>query len=63
MVIYDLAGHTEYHSSHSAIMETVMQQSPERTTSEQFSSYFQNSSEKTERTRVYRSCFYGLSQD
>ena len=28
MVIYDLAGHTEYHSSHSAIMETVMQQSP-----------------------------------
>ena len=26
--IYDLAGHTEYHSSHSAIMETVMQQSP-----------------------------------
>ena len=28
MVMYDLAGHTEYHSSHSAIMETVMQQSP-----------------------------------
>ena len=28
MVIYDSAGHTEYHSSHSAIMETVMQQSP-----------------------------------
>ena len=28
MVVFDLAGHTEYHSSHSAIMETVMQQSP-----------------------------------
>ena len=25
---FDLAGHTEYHSSHSAVMETVMQQSP-----------------------------------
>ena len=28
MVLYDLAGHTEYHSSHFAVMETVMQQSP-----------------------------------
>ena len=28
MVIYDLAGHTEYHSSHFAVMEIVMQQSP-----------------------------------
>ena len=28
MVLYDLAGHAEYHSSHSAIMEIVMQQSP-----------------------------------
>ena len=28
MVVFDLAGHAEYHSSHSAIMETVMQQSP-----------------------------------
>ena len=28
MVLYDLAGHAEYHSSHSAVMETVMQQSP-----------------------------------
>ena len=28
MVVFDLAGHTEYHSSHSAVMETVMQQSP-----------------------------------
>ena len=28
MVLYDLAGHTEYHSSHSAVMEVVMQQSP-----------------------------------
>ena len=28
MILYDLAGHAEYHSSHSAIMETVMQQSP-----------------------------------
>ena len=28
MVLYDLAGQAEYHSSHSAVMETVMQQSP-----------------------------------
>ena len=28
MVLYDLAGHTEYHSSHFAVMEIVMQQSP-----------------------------------
>ena len=28
MTLYDLAGQAEYHSSHSAIMETVMQQSP-----------------------------------
>ena len=28
IVLYDLAGHAEYHSSHSAIMERVMQQSP-----------------------------------
>ena len=28
MVIYDLAGQAEYHSSHSAVMETVMHQSP-----------------------------------
>ena len=28
IVLYDLAGHAEYHSSHSAVMETVMQQSP-----------------------------------
>ena len=28
MALYDLAGQAEYHSSHSAIMETVMQQSP-----------------------------------
>ena len=28
MVLYDLAGHTEYHSSHFAVMEIMMQQSP-----------------------------------
>ena len=28
MVLYDLAGQAEYHSSHSAVMETVMNQSP-----------------------------------
>ena len=28
MTLFDLAGQAEYHSSHSAIMETVMQQSP-----------------------------------
>ena len=28
MVLYDLAGQAEYHSSHSAVMETVMHQSP-----------------------------------
>ena len=28
IVVYDLAGHAEYHSSHSAVMEIVMQQSP-----------------------------------
>ena len=28
IVLYDMAGHAEYHSSHSAIMERVMQQSP-----------------------------------
>ena len=28
MVLYDLAGHSEYHSSHFAVMEIVMQQSP-----------------------------------
>ena len=28
MALFDLAGQAEYHSSHSAIMETVMQQSP-----------------------------------
>ena len=28
MILFDLAGQAEYHSSHSAIMETVMQQSP-----------------------------------
>ena len=28
MVLYDLAGHTEYHSSHFAVMEIVIQQSP-----------------------------------
>ena len=28
MVLYDLAGHTEYHTSHFAVMEIVMQQSP-----------------------------------
>ena len=28
MVLYDLAGHAEYHSSHFAVMEIVMQQSP-----------------------------------
>ena len=28
MVVFDLAGQAEYHSSHSAVMETVMQQSP-----------------------------------
>ena len=28
IVLYDLAGHAEYHSSHSAVMETVLQQSP-----------------------------------
>ena len=28
MVVFDLAGEAEYHSSHSAVMETVMQQSP-----------------------------------
>ena len=28
IVLYDLAGHTEYHSSHFAVMEIVMQQSP-----------------------------------
>ena len=28
MVLFDLAGQAEYHSSHSAVMETVMQQSP-----------------------------------
>ena len=28
MLLYDLAGHTEYHSSHFAVMEIVMQHSP-----------------------------------
>ena len=28
IMLYDLAGHAEYHTSHSAVMETVMQQSP-----------------------------------
>ena len=28
MVLFDLTGQAEYHSSHSAVMETVMQQSP-----------------------------------
>ena len=28
IMIYDLAGHAEYHTSHSAVMETVMQRSP-----------------------------------
>ena len=28
MVLYDLAGHSEYHTSHFAVMEIVMQQSP-----------------------------------
>ena len=28
LVLYDLAGHAEYHSSHYAIMETVLKQSP-----------------------------------
>ena len=28
IVVYDLAGHAEFHSSHSAVMEIVMQQSP-----------------------------------
>ena len=28
LVLYDLAGHAEYHTSHYAVMETVMKQSP-----------------------------------
>ena len=28
LVLYDLAGHSEYHTSHYAVMETVMKQSP-----------------------------------
>ena len=28
LVLYDLAGHAQYHSSHYAVMETVMKQSP-----------------------------------
>ena len=28
IILYDLAGHAEYHTSHSAVIETVMQRSP-----------------------------------